>query len=147
METEAQQIFNDFIKTAGLKGTEQRALILDIFLRTNEHVSVDDLHNLITRKNKKVGYATVHRTMKLIAECGLAREVMFNDGIARFEHMLDNSEHHHHLICNRCNQIIEFSSKAMEAEEARISRKYGFHIESHHFKIFGICQKCRTKKK
>ncbi|MCK5127342.1 MAG: transcriptional repressor [candidate division Zixibacteria bacterium] len=146
MNIDAHQRFSDFIKSAGLKGTEQRAVILDAFLGTDAHVSVDDLHHIISNADKKVGYATVHRTMKLIAECGLAREVMFNDGISRFENTLDSS-HHHHLICNDCGQIIEFSSKVMEIEEKRLAKKYDFEIESHHFKIFGICKSCRDQKK
>lgn len=144
METDAHQIFSDFIRDAGLKGTEQRALILKTFLGTDEHVSVDDLFGMVKRENKKIGYATVHRTMKLIAESGLAREVMFNDGIARFEHTLDTA-HHHHFVCNSCGKVIEFSSKAMEAEEKRIAKSFGFEVQSHHFKIFGLCRVCRRR--
>lgn len=144
MVADAHQIFDDFIRGSGLRGTEQRALILDTFLSTDEHVSVDDLFGMVKQENKRIGYATVHRTMKLIAESGLAREVLFNDGIARFEHTLD-SQHHHHFVCNSCGAIIEFSSKIMEDEERRLAKSFGFEAESHRFEVFGICKKCRRK--
>ncbi|MEZ5359290.1 MAG: transcriptional repressor [Candidatus Zixiibacteriota bacterium] len=146
MVTDAHQIFNDFIKGAGLRGTEQRALILDTFLNTDEHVSVDDLFGMVKLENKKIGYATVHRTMKLITESGLAREVVFNDGIARFEHTLDTG-HHHHFVCKSCDAVIEFNSDAVDAEEKRLAKAYGFEVQSHHFKIYGICKECRRKKR
>ena len=145
MNRDAKRIFDEFIKATGLKETEQRSLILDAFLNTDEHVSVDDLHHLLDRSGKKVGYATIHRTMKLISESGLAREVMFNDGISRFEHTLDSSPHHH-LFCTVCGKIIEFSSKTLDAEEERIAAKHGFTVKSHNFKIFGTCRQCRSSK-
>ncbi|MEE9441740.1 MAG: transcriptional repressor [candidate division Zixibacteria bacterium] len=142
MSIDAHQIFNEYIKASGLKGTTQREIILDAFLSTNDHVSVDDLHMILKKLSRKVGYATIYRTMKLIADSGLAREVLFNDGISRFEHTID-SEHHHHLICQKCKKIVEFSSEALDAEEKAIARKHEFETHSHHFKIFGICKDCR----
>lgn len=144
MRVDAHKIFNEYIKSSGLKETAQRGIILDTFLSTDDHVSVEDLHLILKKYRHKVGYATIYRTMKLIADSGLAREVSFNDGISRFEHTFD-SEHHHHLICQECQQIVEFSSKALNAEEKAIAKKHGFKTYSHHFEIFGICKSCQKK--
>lgn len=144
MPTAEKQIFNDYIRSEGLRGTEQRLAILDTFLRTEDHVSVDDLYGNLRKRNRKIGYATVHRTMKLIAECGLARVVRFEDGVARFEHRY-NHEHHHHLVCTQCRKVIEFTSARMEAGEKSVLRRYDFKMESHRYEIFGICSECRRK--
>jgi Fur family ferric uptake transcriptional regulator len=145
MSIDAHQIFNKYIKSSGLKETAQREIILKAFLSTNEHVSVDDLNLILKKLSKNVGYATIYRTMKIIADSGLAREVSFNDGISRFEHTID-SKHHHHLICQKCKKIVEFSSEALDIEEKAIARKYGFETHSHHFKIFGICKNCQKER-
>jgi Fur family ferric uptake transcriptional regulator len=139
-----RQIFNDYIRSEGLRETEQRVEILEAFLKTEDHVSVDDLYSNLKRRKRRVGYATVHRTMKLIAECGLARVVSFEDGVARFEHRY-NHEHHHHLVCTRCKKVIEFTSERMEAGEKSVLRRYGFKMESHRYEIFGVCCECRGK--
>jgi Fur family ferric uptake transcriptional regulator len=138
---EEKEIFAEFLKAQGLRDTTQRGRILDVFLRTEKHVSVEDLYRIINRSKSRVGYATVHRTMKLMAECGLAREVVFDDGVARFEHSYRH-KHHHHLICTRCRKVIEFSSDAMEKAEKAILDRYGFEMESHHYKIYGLCREC-----
>lgn len=139
-----QKIFGNYIKAEGLKATPQRRLVLDAFLSTDTHVSVEDIYKRVNRGKRRVGFATVYRTMKLIADCGLAREVRFDDGVSRFEHSLGR-RHHHHLVCSRCKRVIEFSSAEMDALERAISRKYGFQLQSHRFEIFGLCLNCQKE--
>jgi Fur family transcriptional regulator, ferric uptake regulator len=84
MYREAADIFHQHLKKVGLKHTEQRDTILKIFLVTRDHLSTDELHRLVKKKDPKIGFTTVYRTLKLFAECGLASEVAFHDGIARY---------------------------------------------------------------
>ncbi len=140
-----RQIFGAYIKAEGLKVTAQRTHILDAFLGTDKHVSVEDVYVLANRGKRRVGFATVWRTMKLIADCGLAREVAFDDGVSRFEHTHGKS-HHHHLICTRCKRVIEFTSEELDAVERSIAEDYEFELHSHRFEIFGLCKTCRRKK-
>ncbi len=86
MLREAEAVFHDHLKRVGLKRTAQRDIILRTFLDTRDHLSNDDLYRLVKKKDKGIGFTTVYRTLKLLSECGLASEVDFHDGIARFEH-------------------------------------------------------------
>lgn len=141
LSSKEKEIFETFIKSHGLRNTAQRNRVLEVFLNTEDHVSVEELHRIVNRGRQKVGFATVYRTMKLITECGLGREVVFDDGIARFEHSYRH-DHHHHLVCTRCRKVIEFTSEAMEKAEEMILEEFGFKMESHHYKIYGICREC-----
>src|ERR1700752_786353 len=69
---EAQEILHRHLKQVGLKHTEQRDTILRTFLDTREHLSTDELHRLVQKKDPKIGYTTGYRTLKLLTECGLA---------------------------------------------------------------------------
>jgi Fur family ferric uptake transcriptional regulator len=140
------QVFMDHLKATGLKGTTQRKTVLDAFLATEKHVSVDDLYRAVNRGRRRVGYATVHRTMKLIAQSGLACEVQFDDGVARYEHAWGREHsHHHHLVCTRCRNVIEFESAVIDREERFILRKHGFEPHSHRYEVFGLCARCRRR--
>jgi Fur family transcriptional regulator, ferric uptake regulator len=79
-KTEEQEVFLKHIQKRGLKRTSQRDLILDVFLRTEEHLSNEDLYRLVQKEDPGVGQTTVYRTLKLLTEAGLAREVRFGDG-------------------------------------------------------------------
>src|SRR2546422_5889902 len=109
MIREAQAILHRHLKRVGLKHTEQRDTILRTFLETREHLSTDELHRLVQKKDPRIGYTTVYRTLKLLAECGLASEVAFHDGIARFEHQY-NRRSHHYMVCTDCGSLVEVCS-------------------------------------
>src|SRR2546425_4894027 len=84
--TEEQEVFYKHIQKKGLKRTAQRGLILDVFLRTEGHMSGEDLYRLVSEKDPTVGQTTVYRTLRLLTDAGLAREVRFGDGRAHYEH-------------------------------------------------------------
>jgi len=144
MVREAEDILRHHLKRVGLKQTEQRNTILRTFLETREHLSTDELHRLVKKKDARIGYTTVYRTLKLLADCGLASVVAFHDGIARFEHQY-NRRSHHHMVCTECGSSVEFFSSGLEELEQEIGRKYRYLTNRHTFQIYGICETCRKK--
>src|SRR5450432_1533974 len=85
MLREAQDILRQHLKRVGLKQTEQRNTILRSFLETREHLSTEELHRLVKKKDLRIGVTTVYGTLKLLSECGLASAAEFHDGKPRFE--------------------------------------------------------------
>lgn len=144
MVREAEDILRQHLKRVGLKQTEQRNTILRTFLETREHLSTDELHRLIKKKDPRIGYTTVYRTLKLLADCGLASVVAFHDGIARYEHQY-NRRSHHHMVCTECGSSVEFFSSDLEELEQEIGRKYRYLTTRHTFQIYGVCEACRKK--
>jgi len=142
--TTEKEIFHEHLKRTRLKRTDQRDLILDVFISTEGHVSVEELYDLVKKKDASVGFTTVYRTMKLMAEAGLAHEVRFTDGRARYEHEY-NHDHHDHFICNKCNSVIEFYSAEIEKLQEEIARQHNFKIQDHSHRIFGVCGNCQEK--
>ena len=141
---EAQDIFYKHLKRVGLKHTDQRDTILRTFLETRDHLSTDELHRLVKRKDPKIGFTTVYRTLKLLAEAGLASEVAFHDGVARFEHQY-NRRNHHHMVCTECGGSVEFFSPEIGRIEQEIGRKHHYLTTRHTFQIYGVCEECRKK--
>jgi len=140
---EEQRVLSEYLVQHGLKRSTQREVILDAFLRAGSHVSVEDLLRIVKRKDPAVGRTTIYRTLKLFQEAGLASELLVG-AEARFE-PLWNRDHHDHLICVYCGEIIEFQSPEIENLQDRIANGLGFVIEGHRHTIFGRCQKCAHK--
>ena len=141
---EEQEVFHRHIQRAGLKRTAQRDLILDVFLRTEEHLSSEDLYNLVKQQDPSVGQTTVYRTLKLLTDAGLAREVRFGDGRTRYEHNYKHP-HHDHLICTECGKTVEFYSAELEALQDAIVAKHKFKALQHSLRIFGLCAVCQRE--
>jgi Fur family transcriptional regulator, ferric uptake regulator len=139
---EAEAIFLQHLRRVGLKQTGQRNTILRTFLETREHLSTDELHRLVKKKDAGIGFTTVYRTLKLLAGCGLASEVAFHDGIARYEHQY-NRRSHHHMVCTECGASVEFFSPEVGQIEQVVGRNHNYLTTRHTFQIYGICADCR----
>ncbi len=142
MKRAKTKIFHDFIAERGLKSTRQRDIILEAFLVSDRHLSIEELYLHLRAAHPTIGYVTVYRTLKLFAESGIAREFQFGDGQTRYEHVAEG-EHHDHLVCVRCGAISEFSNAAMEAIQDEIAAAQGFIIQHHKMELYGLCSACQ----
>lgn len=135
------QLLEKFIRENGLRYTPQREEILKIFLSVEKHLSADELYRIVRKENPKIGYVTVYRTMKLLAEANLCNEIDFGDGISRFEHKYGH-EHHDHLVCVKCGTYIEVINPNMEKFQDKLAKENHFVPLKHKLQIFGVCSKC-----
>lgn len=143
--TKEKEIFLEHIQNAGLRRTGQRDLILEIFLSTEEHLTSEDLYWLVQKKDPTVGHTTVYRTLKLLTEAGLAREVRFGDNKTYYEHHY-NHAHHDHMICTECGKVIEFFSADIESLQDQMAEKFGFRPTHHSLRMWGVCTDCQNAK-
>ncbi|WP_437798093.1 Fur family transcriptional regulator [Sorangium sp. So ce693] len=135
-----------YMAKKGLRSTAQRRLIVDTFFSGAPHMTIEDLLAEVRAHDRGIGYATVYRTLKLLAECGVASERRFGDGLSRYELADDASAHHDHLICVNCGKIIEFEEPRIEALQKEIAAKYGFEVTWHKHEMYGVCADCRDGK-
>lgn len=135
-------IFIDYLKKKDLKLTGQRKIILEVFLKTERHLAVEDLYNIAKKKDQSIGQATVFRTLKLLRAAGIAKEVNLGDGKTRYEHKYGH-QHHDHLICLECGRFIEAVDSKIEELQNELCKSHDFKPHRHKMEIFGICKKCR----
>jgi Fur family ferric uptake transcriptional regulator len=143
-----REVLRDYIARNGLKTSRQRELIADTFFAADGHLSVDELLDRVRAEDARVGQATVYRTMKLLAKCGLAEMRQFGDGHTRYEHVHGAGEpHHDHLICTACGRIVEFFDHQIEALQDRVAEAHGFVVTQHKMELYGVCPSCRAGKR
>ena len=136
---ELKDRWRSYITDHRLNTTAQREAIVEQFLRTRDHVSIDELLLKVRKRQPKVGYATVYRTLKLLVDSGLAIERQFGDGQARYEVVGD---HHDHLICVKCGLILEFENDTIEQLQDEMAEKMGgFKLVRHKLELYGLCPK------
>jgi Fur family transcriptional regulator, ferric uptake regulator len=136
---ELKERWKSYVQDKRLNTTSQREAIVEMFLRTRDHISIDELLAKVRKRHPKVGYATVYRTLKLLVDSGLAVERQFGDGQARFEIVGD---HHDHLICLKCSLILEFEDDEIERLQERIAQRLGgFNVLRHRHELYGLCPK------
>ena len=142
MGNEEIDVLEEYISVNNLKITKQRRIVLKIFLECKNHVSVEELYNIVLKEEPKIGLATVYRTLALLTKSGLALEMDFGDGQKRYESSF-RSLHHDHMVCTECGKILEFNHPLIEKYQEEVAKQKNFKITSHKLDLFGLCQDCK----
>ena len=137
-------LFRAYLKSTGLKSTRQRERIAVLLLGTDGHLTLNEMHACVQTQHPSIGFSTVYRTVKLLVAAGLLEEHRFGgSGQSRYE-VTGDREHHDHLICVRCDKIVEYEEKKVEALQEAICVRYGFAMVGHRHEIYGVCPACQT---
>ena len=130
----------DKIKKAGYKLTPARLAVINVLENYPEHFS----HAQILQEGQKIyprlSRATVYRTMELLANLNLVRPIYLNEPTQRF---MSATGGHHHLICTRCDTILEFDHCTVDQLASELSEKFNFRIRNHLLEFQGLCQACQ----
>ena len=127
--------FKEALKKENLKFTDQRYLVFKTLLDNDSHLECEDVVNIINKSGKKISRATAYRTLDTLVKYELARKLILDDGIARYENKLF-TEHHDHMIDIETNEIIEFVDDDIEKIQTEIAKKHGYEIVKHVHQLF-----------
>jgi Fur family ferric uptake transcriptional regulator len=125
----------------GYRLTPQRQLIVDALQDSEGHISAEEIHAQVKAKYPHVNISTVYRTLELLKSLGMVTETDFGGG--RFRYHPSDKGHHHHLICEQCNSVIDIDEAVFSQLKRTLFKDYGFKANITHFAIFGRCEKCR----
>lgn len=137
---------NIALKEAGLKVTSPRVKILRLLqLPENQHLSAEDLYKKLLEQGDEVGVATVYRVLNQFDDAGIVTRHHFEGGKSVFE--LTHQEHHDHLVCLKCGEVIEFNDDIIEHQQKLIADKYGIKLTNHSLYLYGepIDGECKHK--
>lgn len=129
----------------GWRLTPQRETILQIFqnLPEGNHLSAEDLYNVLQTQGQPISLSTIYRTLKLMARMGILRELELAEGHKHYELNQPSPHHHHHLICVRCSKTIEFKNDSILKTGAKTAEKEGYHLLDCQLTIHAICPSCQ----
>src|SRR5215813_10567843 len=139
----AKERFLEFLARKNLRITAQREVIIDTAFSTAEHFTAEQLLEWSRRKDKSVSRATVYRTLPLLTESGLVREMDFGKDYKFYDPNYAEHPHHNHIICQDCDKIVEFESDKIEQLENEISQRLGFSVKTHRLQITANCEEFR----
>jgi Fur family ferric uptake transcriptional regulator len=132
------------LKHKGYKLTPQRMAIIEIIYKSQgEHLTAEELYDIVKVPCPEIGLATVYRTIQMLEEIELINKLTLEDGCNRYELNNEDEVHqHHHLICKNCGKVIEVKGDLLDSIEETIEKEYKFKIENHKVKFFGLCEEC-----
>ncbi|MFZ5863943.1 MAG: Fur family transcriptional regulator [Nitrospirota bacterium] len=138
----SRDLLQERLREHGLKFTHQRELIAELFLE-QDHITVDELFQKVSKRDPSIGVITVYRTLKLLCQWELAQERHFGTGKTIYDNVAWKS-HHDHLICTHCGRIIEFENFQIEQFQEQVARQHNFRITFHKLELYGVCKSCEA---
>jgi Fur family ferric uptake transcriptional regulator len=123
------------------KITSPRLAVLKLLSIQKKPLTIKEVYKNV--KADGCDLATIYRLFKLLEELNLIQRVDFGDGSARFEVILQDSDHHHHIVCTRCAAIVKIDECMIKNFHAEIENQSGFKSITHKLEFFGICPKCQ----
>jgi len=131
------------LRQSGNKLTPQRLVIARILAESEGHPSVEDIYNQLRKNFPGISQATVYRNIMLFKSLGEVLEIGFAGGSTRYDGKKPYP--HPHVICVKCNKIIDPDLDSLRDMTKEIIDESGFEIVSYRLDFFGICPECREK--
>lgn len=143
MNPEVKERFDEYIRRKGMRRTGQRDVIVAAAFASDDHFTAEQLLAKARKIDPKTSRATLYRTIALLVECGLLREI----DLGRDERVYDpnflDSPDHNHLICVDCGVVIEFEDENIATLIDCITRRLGFRPSLKSMRIEACCDRLR----
>ena len=143
MDPEIRTRIYDFLTERGLRKTAQRDAIIEAAFSTQQHYTAETLLAMSKAVEKSVSRATVYRTLPLLVECGVLREMDFGKDQKYYDPNFNQHPQHNHVICVDCDRIVEFEDKNIETLENCITKRLGFSPASKIVRIEATCDQLK----
>lgn len=137
--------FRTLIENDDIGKVEERLNIIEVFLSIEEHVTVEEMVQLLKDRGYDYDLEFVRQCMNRWVEHGFAQKKKFEGQPPRYEHR-HLGKHHDHLICTKCGEIEEFRNEDMERLQINVATAQGFHMLQHKMEIYGICSECLAQR-
>lgn len=143
LDPEIKERFDNYIREKGLRRTSQRDVIVEAAFTTEEHFTAEQLWDMARRIDPSTSRATLYRTLSLLVESGLLREIDLGRDQKYYDPNFVDHPHHNHLICVDCGKVLEFEDTHIETLFDCITRRLGFRPTKKSMRIEACCDKLR----
>lgn len=120
--------------------TPRQRTLLSVFEKADGPLTARDAWE--AAGTDSMGFATVYRALKKLADAGLLRSVVIANETPMFEAVRARRHHHHHFYCSRCGNVFEIP-RCVNDLGAIVPP--GFTMEDHVITIYGVCADCSAQ--
>jgi Fur family transcriptional regulator, ferric uptake regulator len=136
----------EVLHQAGHQKGSARDTLIELLSRQDCALTALEIEDALRRTapgQRPVARASVYRVLELLQDHDLVNRLDLGDGIARYELVDPAGDHHHHMVCDRCGQLVPFHDPALERSISRLSDRLGFRTKDHEVTLHGACPDCQ----
>ena len=133
------------LEREGYRVSGPRSAVVETLADLGCSVTAKEIADHLHGRGQDVGVASIYRTLELLDKLRLTRRVDAAEGVARFEPVNPNGEHHHHIVCDTCGEVTAFEDSALVGAIERLAGRVDYAIEGHDVTLRGECPACRAR--
>jgi Fur family ferric uptake transcriptional regulator len=127
---------------AGYRSSDPRQTVIQAVAGQGCSMTAREIADVLRDEGSRIGLASIYRTLDLLDRTGLVQRFEVGEGSARYEPAYPTGEHHHHIVCDSCGNVVPFEDEALEHAIERLARRVEFSVNAHDVTLHGECPDC-----
>jgi Fur family ferric uptake transcriptional regulator len=132
----------ELLAAGGIRVTRQRLQVLEALQAEPNDATAQEIFEMLRSRGVSIGLATVYRALGLLSSHGVVDALVHRPGEVCYR--LCGDEHHHHLTCTECHQVVELGGCELDPWLDRLGSDHGFAVTGHAVEVTGLCAGCRA---
>ena len=132
----------DTLRGGGRRNGVARRAVVELLGRQDCCLTAQEIFDELRQEGRPVGIASVYRVLDLLTDKGLLQRIDLGAGVARYEPVQSDGEHHHHLVCDDCGRVEAFADDELERALHEVERRTGYSVAGHDVLLRGACRDC-----
>lgn len=133
----------DALRRGGYRSGGARRAVVELLAEQDCCLTAQEIFDELRARERRVGIASVYRALDLLASLKLVQRLEMGEGVARYEPVHADGEHHHHVLCERCGKVAAFEDEELEDALEGLAEKLGYALDGHDVVLRGECPDCR----
>lgn len=144
MATDLHDLATSRLREDGQRYTTRRRALVALLAEVDQPLTIPQLLD----RRQDLAQSSVYRNLAVLERAGVVHRIVTTDEFARYELAGDLTKHHHHLICESCGDVTDFTvpesvEQDLESALAKVARQADFHVTDHRLDLVGTCPSCR----
>lgn len=139
-----REVTLDALRRQGYRSGGARHAVVDLLADEDCCLTAQEIFDRLRENDRRVGIASVYRTLELLVDKGFVQKLDIGAGTARYEQAHPGGDHHHHIVCDNCGKVEAFADPRLERALHRVETSTGYAIAGHDVVLRGDCGDCRT---
>jgi Fur family ferric uptake transcriptional regulator len=131
-------LMTERLELRGHRVTASRRRVLEAVFAQSAHFTIED----VLRATRRVGRATVFRTIKILLDLDILCRIALEDGTLQYR--VSTRTHHHHLVCLDCRRVEDFTMCDVAPLVRQLAAATEYEIQGHRLEVYGRCHECRS---